>query len=404
MNLRKLKQLFLFVLGIVVLSPEAALSKIVTLTDQDTGASRRLEEYITTHYDGTTFVPGGKEGDIRYKNREKDGQPFNDTLRPSYNLYFNQRTAETAIGSDAIVEFEKDVFEKSGYHCDILNYNETVPTDSYLLQDHANIQIVNNVRWHGTLITVYFPPYWNKSRKLPLLVTGRGYKDDNNTMYKGKQTGFAVWAGKSIEVGDEYDADNPANYGNQALIILQSNCGGRESQGINSRALKEIGDFIANVMPSWGGDPSRIIMMGGSRAGNTALVWAANPYNYAYKVQSVHAFSPPVKFGSMLTYSGATFPGILGELREILGSDDAYESDYLDEDSGRVMTPDEKARAAMKILLNETDRVSADGKSAYGYYTDPDLVPDLQEKRIVIAQGTHDTYMPMSCFLDFDSS
>lgn len=404
----------LFLCLFVTILPGMADSTIVKSGPD--GSSYRLEEFITTHFTATGgdgqcggeaetgyFHPySGKDADLRFLNQEKDGKPLDSTLSPAYGDYHNQTTAATEVKVDPyrsndrdfngipneIEDFEADVFSRTGHHVDILNYDPSRPVSTYLHEYSPNVQVVNNVIYGTSLFTISFPPGWHKDQRLPLVLMGHGYKEDNNAMYLKRNTECAVYAALSVR------------YGN-GLIFVQSNCGGRESLGIHENALRDVGEFLTKVLTRYGGNPDRVITMGASRAGNVALVWAANPYGYDYDVHSVHAFSPPIKVGSMLRLSRAAFHSLNGVVNAALGSNHAYRSDYRDS-RGRIMDPVTKAQAVTRVLLGTTDTDEADYKSAYGCYIEQNFESGLQKKRIVLTYGTHDAFMPMNCFLDFD--
>src|SRR4051812_5535889 len=64
----------------------------------DPSVSMRIAPFITTHWNGTAPELGtGQIADRRMDNHEKDGQPFNDALRPSFNNYSQQLTVGTDV-------------------------------------------------------------------------------------------------------------------------------------------------------------------------------------------------------------------------------------------------------------------------------------------------------------------
>jgi hypothetical protein len=425
----KIKVGFIFMVSLVLVLPCKVRSEIVVLTDGQ-GNEYRLEQYITTHYTksggdgqiggepetGSNDAYYGKDADQRWMNLDKEGHPWDDTIKPSYNNYHNEITAYNEIQvkqildengnlvtvnddngngiADQIEAYEQDVFNKTTYHCDILNYNPLVPLNSYLLKDHPNIQIINNYIYGNSLFTLFFPPHWEKKNSHPVILTGLGYGFDNNYLYltESKSTDLAVSVGDSVDIGAP------------GVIAVQSNCGGREALALNENALIDVGSFMQNVVAQYGGDIDRVFTKGASRAGNTALVWGANPNEDNYNSLAIHSYVPPVKIGSMLNISYGTFPSLNDVVNKILGSDTAYRHDYVDEDSGTVMTPLEKSDASMNVILGTTSHVESDNLSAYGRFSDPLLIPELQQKRILIAQSTHDSFMPMPYFLDFDNT
>ena len=159
---------------------------------------------------------------------------------------------------------------------------------------------------------------------------------------------------------------------------------------------------VYNQMSNYGADLDRVITKGASRAGNTALVWGANPNGYAYNVLAIHAFVPPLRSGSKGIRSIATFPSLGSSANKILGSKNADRYDYKDMDQGRILSVEEKVLAGTRIILGVDSLDEAVNKSSYGYFGRTDLVGSLREKRILISQGTHDSFMPMPFFLDFD--
>ena len=379
-------------------------------------APPRLSEYITTHYTATggdgefygeeetgSFELYGRDADREWMNLEKDGYPFDDDLRPAYNDYHNQITVSTGVKvlydenenplndedgdgiPDEIEEYEAAAFAATGFHCDILNRTQEV------IQGIGNIQIVNNIIAGNSLFTVFLPPYYSKNRSYGVILAGQGYGSDNNRMYTSCHTQDAEIAGWSVL------------FGGKGVIVIRSNCGGTEAVGIHPGAFRSVGGFM-KVLSDYGGDPDRVITRGASRAGNTALVWGANPLGYGYDVRAIHAFVPAVRFGSMGMPSVATFPGLGDCANKILGSENAYS--YYYEDQGqeppRILSREEKAGAAARVLLGVYDIEEADDRSAYGYFSRPDLVESLREMRILITEGTHESLMPLPFFLDFD--
>ncbi|MGA1864646.1 MAG: choice-of-anchor Q domain-containing protein [bacterium] len=399
----------------------------------------RLPEYITTHFTATGgddserdvlndsdkkeegyFNPFyGKDADDRWMNWDKHGYPRDVTKKPSYNNYHNENTCNNEIKvkydesnnpindddndgiPNEIEAFEQAVFQATGYHCDILNFTPRVKAEkSYLIEDHPNIQIVNNIylwasnngAYHSSsLFTVIFPPFWKKDGSYPVLLQCPGFYIDLNAMYLLEdERRFAIWVGQSTK-----DPNDPNNDG---LIVIRSNAGGWETEGYHESAIHDMGSFL-EAMAGYGADTSRIITFkeGGSRGGgNAPLIWGVNPYKDDYNVSSIHGACVPFKIGSMARLSVATFPGFGNIFNTVLGSPCAFRYDY-------ISPPQDKADLICNILLN-VDSNEADNKSAFGYvYSgDPDLIDSLQEKRITILYGTHDSFMPLPYLFDFD--
>lgn len=391
----------------------------------------RLPEYITTHFTATGgdgkiwperikgypdplddpfreegyFNPYyGKDADLRWMNCDKKGHTFDDTIKPSYNNYFNQNTCYNAVKirydkygniindrdvdgiPNEIEDFEQEIFSALGIHCDILNYNPNVQVESYLFENHPNIQIVNNVIYGSSLFTVFFPPYWTQNKSYPVLLKGLGGGWDLNAMYVEKVTWDIVGQfGHALSFGD-------------GVIMVKSNCGGREAVGFNENAIDDVGSFLTKIMSDYGADLSRVVTNGGSRGGMTALVWGVNPHRYDYNVLAIEAGVPALKLGRL--FSAAIFPASAGG--EKFGCPGAWKPDYYDIDLNKILTPEEKLRAALRILTGMESLEEAAQKYPYGYFADPNLTEILRQKKISIPYGTHDSFMPMPALLDFD--
>ncbi|MDD5595385.1 MAG: hypothetical protein PHY94_03960 [Candidatus Omnitrophica bacterium] len=361
----------------------------------------RLPKYITTHFSAKKagqFCPyEGKDADFRWRNLEKEGHPFNDNIAPAYNNYHNQNTAYNAISSGQIKDFEHSIFLNAGIHCDILNFNPAQKTGgrNYLLENHPNLQILNNIIYGSSLFTVSFPPYWSPLKSYPVVLMGQGYGSDNNSMYHKPNT-FAHYTVLQAKLYKTYK---------EGFILVESNCGGREAVGTNTNALNDIGGFLKDVLAGYGADIKKVITLGGSRAGHTALIWGANPNGYAYNVLAIHAFVPPIKTGSMLGLSLSTYPSLTYVLNKMLNAKDAYSYSYknLENNPPKILTREEKVSAACRITLSADTREQADSKSAFGYFSQPQLLKSLKTKRVLISDGTHDAYMPLPYLMEFDN-
>ncbi len=385
----------------------------------------RLPAYITTHFQATggdnregvvieegMFRPYyGQDADDRWKNHFKDGHPFNDTIKPAYNNYNAEVTAyfEMKLRRDAktgrylndgnennvpdeIEAYEQEVYEKTGYHVDILNYNPDVPVESYLCEDHSKIQIVNNVIYGNSLFTVILPPHWSKSGNYPVKLGGWGWGRDNVAMYSQKLTDDAVDVGRSVS----------NQFNGKGLIVVRSNTGGREGQGVHSNAMRDVGQFMEHVMSKYGADLDRVVTEGTSRGGRVALAWGANPDHYNYNTVAIQAEVPPLDKIIMPMYTIPTFPGFAPGLNKVLDSHSAYRSDYVDKEQGKILSTEEKYAAARNVLGGSSDIESA--QSAFDYFSDSELLPSLRQKRINLTYGSHDLFLSMPALVAFNEA
>ena len=414
---------------------------IVTFTRLEDGipvATWRLQQSITTRFRRTSGdgQPGGEieagvedpygvDADTRFKNLEKEEPVFLsdwDQITPSYNNYHGQTTACTEVKveesyansphvADGVAAFHEYIYEVTGVHVDVLNYDPGRDLTSYVKESHDNLQVLNNIPFGTSLFTVVFPQGWKRHDaglvRHPVILCGQGYTVDNNYMYR-RRTPHLYMIQKVAA-----SAENPQL--NSAILII-SNTGGREGQGIHSNAISDLEGFlkytrrfVVSELDSpdetidLGLDLQKIMTANGSRAGNTALVWGANPLLADYNVAAIHAFVPPVKIGSMLRLSFFTYPALNYVTKQAMGARGAYKYSYRDPFTDKVLTPDEKAVRIGHTFTGQTTIKEIDDHSAYGVFSRPELVDGLREKRITISEGTHDAYMPMPYFIEFDN-
>lgn len=430
--------------GISKAATEKHLDKetgIVTFTEVEEGlpaSSWRLQQSIVTHFrrTGGDDQPGGEleegvedpygiDADTRYKNLSRENPSFLsewEAVTPSYNNYHGQTTACTEVKvekpnaiepdvADGIEAFHDYIYGATGVHIDVLNYDPARPLTVYLKENHTNLQVVNNIPYGLSLFTVVFPRGWQRHQgglaRHPVVLCGQGYTVDNNLMYRRLTPHlYMIEKVAASGGGSQYNG----------LILVISNTGGREGLGIHSNAMKDVEGFLEYTRRfrldnssdttraiDLGLDTHRIVTSNGSRAGNTALVWGANPRRADYNVVAVHAFVPPIRVGSMLELSYFTYPALNHVVKHAMGARGAYKYSYRDPFTDRVLTPNEKAVRIGHTFTGQKTIEEIDGYSAYGIFSRPELVDELRHKRITISQGTHDAYMPMPYFIQFDN-
>jgi hypothetical protein len=237
-----------------------------------------------------------------------------------------------------------------------------------------DLQIVNNVPIAGATYTLFLPPGWKKSSRLPVLLSGNGAGVGNNErLWKGAEILIPTLVGKT------------ARPGRSPLIAAFSNAGGTESQGIDEHTLRSVGAFF-DFIGANGGDPQRAIMAGASRGGGTALVWGANPLGLNYTAQAVFADIPPTAYGTLAARSVLTYPNLGYIYIAIAHQPDAY----------RYASPNGPTTPKIETLIGTNDLDEADRRSPLG------LAEKLRGKILVIARGTHDAFFPLWEFLRFD--
>ncbi len=407
----------LLISGLAVAQVPGELYEVV---ENDATGHWRHAHFITTHYtEGEGFTPAvGKDPDMRFEEYPKDGHPFDITLKPANNNYHAEVTVYTEISTatypdqyhyrdgeridapngvpdmldSADMAVYRAVREISSFqiHVDFLNYDPASEDEDFFLKEHTfpkhyNAQVLNNVIIGNSLFTIIFPPGWYKGGSYPVFLQGLGYGSNLNDQYRN---GYIFDIAHILAL--------KAVNGSPAIVVI-GNTGGKEAIGINSNALDDVNEMITEWLPRFGADINRIQTQGASRAGNTALAWGC--HNPAYTVRKIISFVPPVKIGSMLRFSTSVFPALASVFTATLGSPDAWRYGY------QGLTLDERARAACMPLVGTSAAASpeeADSRSVYGIVERADDA-FLSQKEICISQGTHDAFMPMAYFVQFDS-
>ncbi|MBI5666727.1 MAG: hypothetical protein HZC41_01860 [Chloroflexi bacterium] len=333
---------FLFLLCLVLAAPAAA---------QDPS-----KDVIATHYP----VFGGVDPAPR------------DAVTASYTVYNNRENDYRAVTEEEAKQFIAQVEQETGLTPRLLNHWSDVQEGT------DTLQIVNNVPVQGALYTLILPPGWTRTAKMPVLLSGNGAGTSNNSrLYGDPETIMPRLIASSV------------NAGGRGIIGAVSNAGGTESQGIDEKTYRSVGAFL-DFMDKNGGDKHNVVTAGGSRGGGTALMWAINPLGLDYTVKAVFAEVPPTHYGTLSQVSPITFPSMnsIGVL--VSGDSNAWRFDNDGLHPGLNPSP------FMEVLIGSGVPEEADARSPIG------MAERLRGKKIVISEGAHDAFFPLSPFLEFD--
>ncbi len=252
-------------------------------------------------------------------------------------------------------------------------------------------QIINNVVVEGSLATIILPPYWRRNGTYPIVF--QGFYDINENLYLGfgeAQT-IAKWIALSGIAGRT-----------GAIGVIWNGGGSITSATTHPHARYQFSKVIDLVALYAGGDRHRIIMLGGSRGGSTALGMASNPEGYNYTVTFLYSGVPGVKYGTHARLIGPTMPAQVPGLSST-GFADAWRSGwtYPAGCGGRPELVGMTARQALAhTILGSADFDWVDRENSP---VSDRFVQGLKARgtQVVLNIGTHDEYIPHGTQLEY---
>ncbi|MBC6938285.1 MAG: hypothetical protein DWB42_20985 [Chloroflexi bacterium] len=290
-----------------------------------------------------------------------------DAITASYGVYNNRENDYQAVTEERAQDVLEQIEAETGLP--VLMYNDW----DAVQEDSPALQIVNNVPVEGALYTIFLPPGWRRALNLPIVLSGNGAGTSNNRRFFGDPE---IILPRLVAAGGGF-------------IAAMSNAGGTESQGIDENTYRSVGAFL-NWLDENGGDKYRVVTAGGSRGGGSALMWAINPLDLDYNVIAVFAEVPPTHYGTLSQVSTITFPSMASIGTLVSGDENAWRYD------NDGLRPGMNPAPFMEILIGRGVPEEADAISPVG------LAEKLRGKRIVISEGAHDAFFPLSPFLAFD--
>lgn len=143
-------------------------------------------------------------------------------------------------------------------------------------------QILLNLEYGASLVTIALPPGWTPDMNLPIVVSGNpGAASNNNRLFQSGSYGSKYLLMPALSAG----AGAP-------LIAAIHNTGGAASHGYHPRVMRDVGCALQTIDDDLGGDQQRVVFVGKSRGGGSALTWGANPLGLDYKTLGVFAHTP----------------------------------------------------------------------------------------------------------------
>jgi acetyl esterase/lipase len=252
--------------------------------------------------------------------------------------------------------------------------------------EHASncVQVLHGVPIGNSLVTIMFPPNWNKfapTGSYPILA--QGFYDLNDNVLGG--FGEAHWIGRAI-------AQSGVSGRTGAIGVIWNGGGALGTGTINDAARGDFAAIIDMLAAYVGGDRNRILMLGGSRGGSTALTIASNPApSYNYKVTYVLAWVPGTKTGTHFSLASATTPMLFGGGA---GFNNGWVPGWTYPAYGKPSLVGLSAlQANLQTLVGTTDPAWADANFAP---ISDRFVAGLVAAgtQVVLAFGSHDEYIP----------
>jgi len=235
----------------------------------------------------------------------------------------------------------------------------------------SRTQILVNLRLGASLATVFLPPGWDPSRRVPILFSGEPSGGGNNGRLFGNQIRFTA-------TGPEYGIYAGLSQG--GLITVVHNAGGVPSQGTTPDVIDDVGCAIAWIDANLGGDAQRVVFAGKSRGGSTALTWGANPHRLPYATIGIFSHVPIWDGAVLATLPPSMFQINIHGLAEALFTEDAfYESSH---------------PGAMDVLLRALQIITPDGSTASLGTLDArsQLAAIASVPALAVCFATHDGY------------
>ncbi|WP_340023483.1 hypothetical protein MHI24_31445 [Paenibacillus sp. FSL K6-1096] len=203
---------------------------------------------------------------------------------PQYEHYIGDRYSLYAVDDLVAVSLSDRMLKSFGYPVVFINESReegALVVDAPVFQLISNSLLVSEDR--HSLASYLLPPYWDpaNSNRYPLLFNG--YYDANENTFSTVGPSFLEIIGKTL-----------ASTGRGAVGILWNGGGYIGSRSLQGSVYGGIGAAIARARDRYDGDAERVVAVGGSRGGLTALLAGGNPYRLPYRVRYTLCYAPPL--------------------------------------------------------------------------------------------------------------
>jgi len=353
---------------------------------------------VNTNY---FFDEGLGEGYVSLGNGNDPDPGRGDDYTPQYNDYDWMVTDPVGVRQSDLDAFRiRCANYADGFGVDGIEIADHLQA----LQQHINsVQVIPNLAFErdGEILqgsfTIFVPPnyYPDDQQKYPVVVQIPGYSTTslNDVVFDP--------GGNSLPLAFLTTVKSYVNDPNgRGVFYVIWNAGGFGSIGANSASRDAFGWMLRNLRVRCRVDRERVIARGSSRGAFAALTTAENmihQHDSGYEVVGVFATSPPLAMGSNSAIPIATNPS-LANLYRLYGGPDAYLY-------SQAAPPGSSPQPALEPVFGTSDPLAADmlcpdyGGESGGV----DLVSWLAGRYIYIAAGTHDSFFPVTHFIEFDN-
>lgn len=324
-----------------------------------------------------------------YNTKEHDlfgSKPEKECLEaPAYERYIGDRYSLHAVDDLVAVSLNDRILRTFGYP--VVFHNDSTE-DRGVLSEAPVIQVVNGSLLQTdtgcySLASYILPPYWNADLNGDYPLLFNGFYDANDNM-------FNTVGPSCIEV----ICNTLARTGKGAVGVVWNGGGSIGSRSLQESVYGGIAAAIEQARIKYGADTEKIVTLGGSRGGLTALRAAANPYRFPYRVRYALCYGPPLILNAPAQeYADGPCPLIWHVAVTDTGYHDVWHKDWREPGTGRT-----GIEALMHVLAGESARdVLAEKISTESDF----FLTALREggANVLLNHGTHDAFtLSRFCF------
>lgn len=197
--------------------------------------------------------------------------------------------------------------------------------ESQLERGSPATQVLMNVPFEHSLITVALPPGWDPAQKIPILFSGNpGTTSNHQRLFGGQSDAARRYNAKEILFARNSGVAHAQGTSQSGIMAVLHNVGGMAAQGSEPPVLSDVGCAISWLSARLGGDANRVVFAGKSRGGGSALAWGANPLGLPYKAVGVFAHVPMWRVSYSIALPFSLFPASSFPSAKLLFGDAAF--------------------------------------------------------------------------------
>lgn len=192
----------------------------------------------------------------------------------------------------------EELCRESGFKVRYLKAGNVKSVRDEVKKNPGTIHVILGSVIEGSYSILILPPDWKPSDgagKHPILTTGGG----DALEILSKDGDFLL----------RLIAESAQGSKRKSFMGLIWNGGGSAGTlSAQAHTRYQFSRILAMAEEDWGGDRQNVIAFGASASATTALMMAANPENFDYRIRYVHAVAPILKFGSWIDLSQNALP------------------------------------------------------------------------------------------------